>query len=334
MTGTQAYIYSKTSGILASSFVGTRLNGLFEANSLSDLWTLCFDTEVPVVPEVILAKRVEQEAEKRFVGDYITLLETYKKPPDLLVELLRAFDYDNLKEIGAELCFNTGVEPDIVDIGAYSMLYYKAGKNIARMVRDSPVSWYTVPEPASQMDVDTKLDKQYIRGLWKSVKKLPAGERRTIENLIKEEIVIHNIAWAIRLRAYFNFAKEDIIPLLAYSGTEPDKKDELASDAIKILDYPIDGYEMWAQWKYAELLNPHEEGVYWTIDPRWVQHAAKLRAYKKTLALFHRHPFSISVPVSFFKIKQYELDCVRTAAEALRLNAEKTAVREFAGIEE
>jgi vacuolar-type H+-ATPase subunit C/Vma6 len=334
MTGIQAYVYAKTSGMLASSFVGTRLNRLFEANSLSDLWALCFDTEVPVVPEVILAKSVEKEAEKRFVGDYIALLKMYKKPPALLVELLRSFDYDNLKEIGAELCFNTGIEPDIVDIGNYSMLYYKAGKDIGRMVRESPVSWYTVPTPATQMDADTKLDKQYIVGLWKSVKKLPAHERRTIENLIREEIVMHNIAWAIRLRVYFDFSKDDVIPLLAYSGAEPDMKDELARDAIKILDYPIDGYEAWAQWKYAELLNPHEEGVYWSIDPRWVQHAAKLRAYKSALALFHRHPFSISVMVSFFKIKQYELDCVRTAAEALRLNAEKTAVREFAGIEE
>ena len=319
--------------MLASSFAGRRLNKLFEARSLHDLWTLVFGGEVPVVPEVMLAKLVEREAEKRFVADYITLLKMYLEPDGILIELLRFFDYDNLKEIGAELCFKTGVEPDIVDIGKYSMLNYAAGKDIEKLVKGSAVSWYRVPAPAEQADFDARLDRQYIDGLWAAVKALPHAEREPVERIIKQEIIFHNILWAIRLRVYFSFSKEEILPLLAYGGADG-MSDGLAREAVKILDYPVDSYEAWAQWKHAALLNPHEEGVFWTIDPRWVQHAAKRLMYKTALSLFHRHPFTACVMVSFFKIKQYELDCVRTAAEALRLNAEQTAVREFAGIEE
>jgi hypothetical protein len=60
--------------MLASSFVASRLNRLFEAHSLHELWTLVFDDEVPAVPEMLLAKKIEAEAEKRFVADYTKLL--------------------------------------------------------------------------------------------------------------------------------------------------------------------------------------------------------------------------------------------------------------------
>jgi vacuolar-type H+-ATPase subunit C/Vma6 len=100
-----------------------------------------------------------------------------------------------------------------------------------------------------------------------------------------------------------------------------------------MLAFPVDAYDSWASWKYSDLLNPHEEGVYWTIDPRWVQQAAKRKLYHVALSRFHRHPFTATVLLAWFKIKQYEADCIRTAAEALRLNAEKSALRDLAGVD-
>ena len=64
-SGAAAYVYAKASGILARSFVGNRTQKLFEAKSLSELWTLVFKTEVPLVPEVMLAKQIEVEAQNR-----------------------------------------------------------------------------------------------------------------------------------------------------------------------------------------------------------------------------------------------------------------------------
>ena len=40
----------------------------------------------------------------------------------------------------------------------------------------------------------------------------------------------------------------------------------------------------------------------------------------------------MNVLVTWFKIKQFELDCIRTAAEGLRLNVEQGKVQEFAGV--
>jgi hypothetical protein len=102
---------------------------------------------------------------------------------------------------------------------------------------------------------------------------------------------------------------------------------------MSILDYSVDSFDEWASWKHKDLLNPPEDGVYWALDPRWVQQAAKKKMYHTALTQFHRNPFTATVLLTWFKIKQYEADCIRTAAEALRLNAEKSALREFAGVD-
>ena len=82
----------------------------------------------------------------------------------------------------------------------------------------------------------------------------------------------------------------------------------------------------------SDLLNPHEEGVVWKIDPRWVQQSAKTAFNAKALRQFRKHPFTANVLVTWFKIKQYELDCIRTAAEGLRLNVAQDKIQEFAGL--
>ena len=68
-----AFVYAKASGMLAKSFVGPRAASLFAVNSLHELWSLVFQTEVPVIPEMLLAEKIEQEAEAAFLNDYISL---------------------------------------------------------------------------------------------------------------------------------------------------------------------------------------------------------------------------------------------------------------------
>ena len=53
-----AFVYAKASGMLAKSFVGSRTEKIFEPTKLSELWALLFNEEVPLVPEMILAKKI------------------------------------------------------------------------------------------------------------------------------------------------------------------------------------------------------------------------------------------------------------------------------------
>ena len=109
----------------------------------------------------------------------------------------------------------------------------------------------------------------------------------------------------------------------------PDASDVLAGPAVKILDKPIDVYDEWKDWEYRRLLNAHEPDSIWSVDPRWVQQSANNELAKRALKDFHKYPFTAMVLASWFKIKQNEVQNIRTAAEALRLNISESEVKEF-----
>ena len=119
----------------------------------------------------------------------------------------------------------------------------------------------------------------------------------------------------------------------AIAETELDATDPLAGEAVTVLSFATDTYSDWSGWKYAYLLNPHTEGEVWTVDPRWIEQSMILDINKKAMKHFRRNPFTADVLVSWFMIKQYELDCIRTAAEGLRLSVDESHMKEFAGIE-
>lgn len=332
-SGASAFVYAKASGMLAKSYIGKRAVKLFEVRKLSDLWAMLFDEEVPLIPEFMLARRIEEKAERLFVEDFSRLLSWYSKPDSVLIALLRLYDFTNLKLLSTALYKNDKEIPNIVDIGQFSELNYKAWPDIAKITHGSSLSWYnTVPEVSEQKNCDHVLDVQYIRHLWASVKKLPPGERAPVEKLIKTDIIYQNIIWALRLKVYYDMDNESITASLASLSETPDKTDVLAGPAVKLLDKAVDVYDDWQNWEYKHLLNTHEPDSIWKVDPRWVQQSANSELAERALKDFHKYPFTAMVLTAWFKIKQNEVANIRTAAEALRLNISESEVKEFAGI--
>ncbi|HZK19656.1 MAG TPA: V-type ATPase subunit, partial [Treponemataceae bacterium] len=88
----------------------------------------------------------------------------------------------------------------------------------------------------------------------------------------------------------------------------------------------------WEGWKYYNLLNESTD-TDWVLDPIWFERAVNLKINKTALSKFHAHPFTAMVLVSWFKIKQNEVNMIRTAAEGLRLNVPDSQLKEFAGIQ-
>ena len=338
-----AYVYAKASGMLAKSFVGARAEKLFAVKSLRELYGLLFDDEVPAVPENVLAKVIETKAQRQFISQYTDLLENYTKPDEVLITLLRSYDYENLKEIGAALCYKESAMPELADIGSYSRLSYMYWPDLAAMTAHSSVAWYkTVPQSFEQQDIDQKLDLQYIVQLWQSAKKLPLAEREPVQDLIRREVVYQNIMWALRLKVFYKYDAEKIAGMLAYEGTTvtPDGKistegpaaiDAFAREALAILDYETDLWDVWSAWRYAAFLNPHEDGVVWEIDPCWVEKMMRRDLHQRALRAFHRAPDTALVLFSWFKIKQHELGYIRSVAEGLRLNVDTDEVLSASG---
>ncbi len=335
-----AYVYAKASGMLAKSFVGSRAEKLFSVKSLRELYGLLFDDEVPAITEPMLAKFIETKAQRAFVSQYIGLLESYSDPDEVLITLLRSYDYENIKEIGAALCYKESVMPELVDIGSYSRIGYKYWPDLAAMTANSSVSWYNKPPKSSeQQAIDQKLDMQYIAHLWNSAKKVPLAERELVLDFVRREVVYQNIMWALRLKVFYKYDADRIADMLFYERTVEDtakrrtagKTDLFARDALAILDKESDSWDAWSGWKYADFLNPHEDGVVWEIDPCWVENMMRRDLNQQALRAFHKNPDTAMVLFSWFKIKQNELGYIRSVAEGLRMNVDADEVLTAAG---
>ena len=99
-------------------------------------------------------------------------------------------------------------------------------------------------------------------------------------------------------------------------------KASVKSFFLKIQSKDISNFDEWKTWKYSKMLNPHEEGVVWEVDPRWLENSFRTDLVKKYSTAFHKYPLTSLSLVCFFKIKQDELNNIRHVTEELRLGGE------------
>lgn len=330
-----SYVYAKASGMLAKSFIGSRAVRLFEPKTLQELWGLLFKEALPVVPETILAKTLETEAKNKFVAEYKKLVENYSNPAPILIALLHYYDFDNIKQIGTALAFKEKNLPEITDINPFNYIKYKNWPDIKSMTENSPLAWYDrIPELSEQQTIDFKLDWQYVREVWAASALVDSSCRSDIQALLAERIKIDSVLWALRLRKYYEMPG-DIVAL----HLEPPLKDDsvngagvFVEEAVKTLDWALDDWDSWKNWKYSSLLNPHEEGVVWNIDPRWIYNSFKKMYVNKAAFLFHKYPFTECPILCWYIIKRNELDNIRAASESLRLHIPASQSMQMAGV--
>lgn len=331
-TGADAFVFAKANGILGKSFTAKHTHQFFSAKSIGELWTLLYRTQSPLVPEVLLSQQIEEKAFTDFIAQYVKFIDMYDKPERVLVDQLLLFEGENLKEIGASLCKGEKNPPKLIDLGLYSSLHYKAWPDIKKITRGTPFSWYNkVPSIHEQQQFEFKIDIQVCRHLWESAQREKGEASEALLELYKQEFIIKNIVWVLRLRLFYNMKNEDIISNLIYVTDKPGRSDPVAAPAIKILDWPLDEYEPWSNWKYSDLVNPHEDGQVWQIDPVWIERRNRVEINRKATKLFHQFPSDPCSLIGWYKMKNFELSCIRTAVESIRLNVNPEEAMEVVG---
>jgi len=332
-SGAGAYIFAKTSGNLGKSFTGSRVNQLFEQKSLSELWTLLFKSPVPMIPEVLLAEKIEEEAFNKFLKEYSDFINQYDKPNPILKDLLCVYEAENIKLIIAALCSGEQKLPAIKELGNLDGCNYKAWPDIAKITKGTDFSWINyVPDIHEQQRLDFKIDIQIVRHIWESLENESGESKDALVDLFTTEYAIKNIVWVLRLKKYFQMEKDDIISRLIYVTDRPSAIDPVAGPALKIIDTPLDEYDAWSNWKYKELLNPYVDGEVWSVDPGWIENKGRGRLNRTALHIFHQYPMTAASLVGWYKIKEYELSCIRTAVESIRLNINTEEAMNAVGI--
>ncbi len=316
-----SYVYAKASGILARSYTGARASKLFGVQKLADLWPLVFEEDVPAVPEILLAKAIERKAAEQFILEYKKLLSAYDKPARVLIDLLQYFDYENLKALGAAAAMGQKDLPPLNDIKPYNLLNYGAWPSIQKITQGSALGWYDhAPGISEQQALDNSLDLQFIKRIWASSQELFGEDRAIAQALIAERYSMRNVVWVLRLKLYYGMDKNQIVQRLASLNPRNGKSDPLGGEALSIIDKDVQNWDDWKNWKYAKFLNPREEGSLWSVDPRWVEESFEKEFINKATKKFHANPCSASALLCWYFIKAKELDYIRMATEALRLN--------------
>ena len=328
-----SYIYAKASGLLGKSFIDERASELFSVKSLPELWTLIFGSQPPMLPEVLLAKEIESQALKRLINQYVYFLKQFDRSQKILELPLKVFDADNLKTVGAALCSGEKECPALCDLGQYSGFNFSYWPDIKKITEGTSFSWYNeVPDIHKQQENEYKIDIQNVKNFWKSINTLSGQDYEILANLFKTEYTIKNIVWVLRLKINYQMPVEKIIENMIYVGDEPSKEDPVAGAAFAILNKETDAWEQWANWRYAYLLNPHVPGEVWKVDPAWIEGQGRLKLTKMAKQAFHQNPMSVSSLIGWFKVKTFELSCIRMAVESMRLGISNEEAMNTVGI--
>lgn len=322
-TGASCYVYAKASGMLAKSFTGARTANLYNAKSLQELWNLLFTEEIPAVPQTLLAQEIEKKAAQKFIDEYKKLISTYSKPYPILVDLLHWFDYENVKNAAAELAAGSTAKIEFQSIKPFNILNYDKWPDLEKMTEGSELSWFDKIPSILEVNVfANKVDTQFIKKIWDSVQMLSGTEREIASDIIASHYSFMNITWAMRLKVFYNMDAGQIKEHLIYLDEKKDSNDKFAGEALKILDYKIDIYDDWAKWKYAGLLNGNDDGKFWKLDPLYFEEKVAKNFASSMKREFHKNPFTAMVMITWFFIKRSELNNIRTAVEAIRLNVD------------
>ncbi|MDR3337637.1 MAG: V-type ATPase subunit [Treponema sp.] len=332
--GERAYVYAKTCGIIGKSFVGKRIPQLVSVSRLSELDRLVFPNSFRDLPERELLVDLERRILNRSVKQILTIVNVYKKPPELLIRLLRAYEYADLKSALIALAGGETRAPEWTPLERFSTVHFEAYPELKAMLKstefefllkDSPKPGGMIPESGNVSDseidsigMQTKLDRHYYTALWASLAKLSRYDREGIGKILEEEISLRNVVWALRLRMYYRMGSDEVRKHLVF--IEGKKGKSLAEDAAASLELPLDTYSAWDKWRRRTFLNKELPGESWTVDPRYFQNAASAYLYRMARLYFHRRPTSIDTAACFIKLKQYEEDLLTSMAEGLGLS--------------
>lgn len=321
-SGARSYVYPRASAMLARAFLGERARSLFTCSSIRDLYKRIFDGEPPALPEVLLIRDLEKSATASFVDDFSSLLSVFPKPDAVCLRLLSIYDYDNLKVVLGALRNDVAELPELVDVGKYSSFSAEYWPDLRKMTEKTIFSW-VVDDFEKNLPINiifNKLDKQYCRRLFSSLKELDSETQLQIKSVLKEEFILRNIVWALRLRIYHKLSVSKIIPLLTTLSDDDPHSDMIAGPAVVALNKNFSDYSQWQKWHYAFLLNPPDGSARWIFDPAYFEQRVTGYLVKLAHRTFRMNQFSAAMLVTFFRLKQQELAYIRGASNAIHLN--------------
>jgi vacuolar-type H+-ATPase subunit C/Vma6 len=330
MSACRAFAYAKATGIIARSFVESRLSRLKAVSSLRDLSALVLERELPGEAGT---GGLERAIAEKTLKEILSALNSFRKAPEVLIRLIKSYEYADLKSALAARDKGEAA-PAYSDLGRFSSIRFSAYPDPRRMLHGTEYA-FLLEGSARNKTADENarsvlLDRHYWTALLDAARRLPRAELPRFRHILTEEIALMNCSWALRLRSYYGLDSETVRAALI-GGRLEKAGPPLDRDALSSLERPLDHREDWHDWRRSAFLNPETPGVYWKCDPRHFQNAASVYLYHLARRAFRRHPFSLDTAACFIRLKQFEEQMLCSAAEGLKLSLSLDSVFEMRG---
>jgi hypothetical protein len=340
--GERAYVYARACGMIGKSFVGKGVARLEGITRLSELDRLVFAGEARDLPERELLVDFEQRVLNRAAAQIITIVDSFRNPPELLVRMARDFEYADLRRAIAAAAVGEKQAPALTGIGRFATIDFAAYPRFDKMLADTEFGFLLEDlkdlSGVSTTLIQNKLDRQYYTALWNSLHKLAPSDRSSIERILAAELSLRNAAWALRMRGYYGMAAEQVrdylvfVPAQGGSAGRRAKTPTLADDALASLGLALDNPAEWARWRWVKFLNPGVPGEQWAADPRFFQNAAARHLYRLAWLSLHRRPFALDTAACFIKLKLFEEDLLVSVAEGISLGMGSRETLDLMGV--
>jgi len=325
-----AFINAKMHGLMAKAFLDKRLEFLVKIANLIELSRTLFPESSPVSFETETVSSVQRRFETSVIAALQRLLRSFVNPPPLLVHVLREYDYRNFFTLLRErLSGLTNIH--LWDIGEHSLLrlspheLQNGVKDLSGRFRGTPFEKY-IPllESLPLCDLEFEAGKEYYRDLVACVHHLPSAEKRLVLPLLKTEVLLENLVWALRLRLYFRMdfeeAKKKLFLLDFFK----------AEDRVRIVfDLNPESPQDWKRLGFGGIFCTARDGA---IDPPAIEKQAHGYLYKKFRRVFYSCPFTVASVYAFFRIKKHEARLVTSVSEGIYMGLSFTETGEAVGI--
>jgi vacuolar-type H+-ATPase subunit C/Vma6 len=331
MLNDTSYAYAKACGIIGKSFVGKRISSLAGLHNLNELDRLIFPGLYRELPGRELLADLERRIIQRTIQQIFSIVNVYRKPPEILIRLLKIYEYNGLKSCLHQIAAGKKELPALYNIGRFQTINFEAFPDLAVMLKNTEYETILSDELnqiKSGIDtlltiIETKLDIDYYFKLTEALDHLHTKDQKIIQKMLSEEISLHNCILALRLRTYYNKSGTGISKYFMDIKL-PDNQNthSLSFDACSSLEMPLDSYVSWQKWRWKNFLNPEDSSEHWTADPRYFQNKASLYISRMSLRNFRLSPLTTSSIYCFIKIKQFEEDLLTSIAEGLALGME------------
>jgi hypothetical protein len=309
-----AYLYGRVCGSFSEAFLGAKGAALAGVNDITSLWKSVFGDSPPDLPEAPLIVLAEKRVIRRALARFERLAAPFSDGDIFIAALRRKIEFADVKRILAALHAGLPKPGDLV-LGSGETGYNPdAWPDPDAMFKGSRYAWIDQDEVKRIATAENRLDRQYYLELWASLHSIPKARLGAIRELIVRELVLQNLVWALRLRRYYGYGRDDASPLFArLPGVD------VESPALSCFGIDIDNPASWTAWEWAPLLGG--AGATGPLDVGHFETSAQGELHRSVRKALHLHPFTYTPLYCYFKLAESEAALILGMLEGIRLGA-------------